>query len=283
MTVTPRPPRTVAVLREPIFSPGMVDHDAAILRASAGALASRHGVSCPVLSVAELGLLDTPPEVVLSMAEGDDSLRALARFERDGAAVVNSTSSVRATRRQELLALSRPVGPLVEGALVATCDPPMLPAGVAASGSVWVKRADYHALGPGDVVQVPVAELGSTLAAMARRGIASAIVQPHLEGPVVKFYAVSGARPFFRAFALDGSAPLSPIDRERLEAHAFEAARSAGLTVFGGDAVLLAGDEPVLIDLNAWPSFWRCLADAAIAIADHAASVLAARAPSRVG
>lgn len=283
--------RAVAVLREPVFSPGMVEHDAAILRATAAELTER-GVSCPVLSASDLDGLGSLPELVVSMADSDESLALLEQLERRGAIVVNSPAGVRATRREALLALSGPAGPLVEGALVATDRGGHVPPSILASGSVWVKRADYHALGPGDVVRVDAAALTPALRAMHARGIGRAVVQPHLEGPVVKFYGVAGPRPFFRTFVIESKDPAtgereaaptpSPRDLEQLADRAFRAAEGAGLSVFGGDAVLAKADAPVVIDLNAWPSFWRCLGDAAIAIADHAASRIGVCTPSRV-
>jgi hypothetical protein len=267
--------RVVAVLREPVFSPGMVEHDAAILRASAGELSRRHGIACPVLTVGEVAALPAPPELALTMAEGDDSLAVFDRLQERGTVVINSPAGVRATRRQALLALG---SLLVRGALVETDDGDRIPPELLAGGSAWVKRADYHALGPGDVTHVASSQVIPTLRAMRDRGIERAVVQPHLAGPVIKFYGVANASPFFRWFAVAGGRSPSPRELQQLEARAFQAARAAGISVFGGDAVLSETEAPVVIDLNAWPSFWRCLADAAAAIAEHAAS----RLPSRV-
>jgi hypothetical protein len=274
--------RAVAVLREPTFSPGMVERDAAILRGTAAELGKRHGIDCPVLAIEDARALDHVPDLVLSMAEGDDSLALLGELERRGAAVVNAPSAVRATRREALLALARPAGPLVEGVLVATNETHRIPRALLARGSVWIKRADYHALGPGDVARVDSRQVVATLRALNGRGIGRAVVQPHLEGPVVKFYGVDHERTFFRSFVIDGKLTASPGELEDLEARAFAAARAAGISVFGGDAVFSPGEPPVLIDLNAWPSFWRCLPEAAHAIADHAAALLSARFASRV-
>jgi hypothetical protein len=273
MKSTSSSPGVVAVLREPVFSPGMVDHDAAILRASAAELTGRHGVACPVLTARELATLDHAPRLVLSMAEGEEALDALGALERRGTIVVNSTAAVRRTRRAELLAFSRPAGPLVEGALVATNDGAGVPASILEAGSAWVKRADYHSLGAGDVVRVETIDLIRALRTLHARGIPQAVVQPHVPGSITKFYGVlKEDTPFFRSFPTQGTADTVGLDR--LRTLALEVARRAGIDVFGGDAVLSPDREPVIVDLNAWPSFWRCLADAAPAIAAHAASVL---------
>jgi hypothetical protein len=216
------------------------------------------------------------------MAEGDEALEMLSKLEARGTTVINSPSGVRATRRQALLALSRPAGPLIEGALVATNDGDQIPPALLATGSAWVKRADYHALGPGDVVCVESSQVIPALRALHARGVDRAVVQPHVAGSVIKFYGVADERPFFRAFPIEGAVQPPRDVLAELERSAFEAARSAGISVFGGDAVVAPGGPPVLVDLNAWPSFWRCLAGAAEAISDHAAARLAARAASRV-
>jgi D-alanine-D-alanine ligase-like ATP-grasp enzyme len=50
---------------------------------------------------------------------------------------------------------------------------------------------------------------------------------------------------------------------------AFGAAAALGLEVFGGDAIIQSNGEPVIVDINAWPSYARFRESAAHAIADH--------------
>jgi hypothetical protein len=50
---------------------------------------------------------------------------------------------------------------------------------------------------------------------------------------------------------------------------AFGAAAALGLEIFGGDAIVQADGKPVIIDINAWPSYARYRDSAAQAIADH--------------
>ena len=58
------------------------------------------------------------------------------------------------------------------------------------------------------------------------------------------------------------------FDAARLREAAFEAAAALGLEVFGGDAIIQADGEPIIIDLNAWPSYALYRDRAAQAIAD---------------
>jgi hypothetical protein len=57
----------------------------------------------------------------------------------------------------------------------------------------------------------------------------------------------------------------------RLRDAAFGAAGALGLEVFGGDAVIREDGKPMIIDINAWPSYARYRDRAAQAIADHLA------------
>ena len=50
---------------------------------------------------------------------------------------------------------------------------------------------------------------------------------------------------------------------------AFDAADALGLEVFGGDAVVQENGKPMIIDINAWPSYARYRDRAAQAIAGH--------------
>jgi D-alanine-D-alanine ligase-like ATP-grasp enzyme len=55
----------------------------------------------------------------------------------------------------------------------------------------------------------------------------------------------------------------------RLREAAFGAAAALGLEIFGGDAIIQSSGEPVIVDINAWPSFARYRDRAAQLIADH--------------
>jgi hypothetical protein len=49
----------------------------------------------------------------------------------------------------------------------------------------------------------------------------------------------------------------------------FDAAAALGLEIFGGDAIIQTNGEPMIIDLNAWPSYALYRDRAAQAIADY--------------
>lgn len=121
----------------------------------------------------------------------------------------------------------------------------------------WVKRS-YYTEHPSDVVFASTEEARQkAIEAMRARGISDIVCQRHREGREVKFYGVG--RSFFR-----------PEGLTALRDKAFEATAEKGLEIWGGDAVIGAGGDIHIIDLNDWPSFSSCREEAAKAIAHYA-------------
>jgi hypothetical protein len=109
------------------------------------------------------------------------------------------------------------------------------------------------------------AALVAGLTDFRERGIVHAAIQEHRHGAEIKFYGVRG-RGFFHWFFTSGSAP---VDEGALQRLAEQAARAAGLAIFGGDIIVEPDGGLTLIDLNDWPSFAPCRDAAAEAIAAH--------------
>lgn len=266
--------RALGVYREAEYSPGKVEHDAAILDAVLGEL-GRHGVATSAISAARL--VDDPPDgadLVLAMCQGERALGRLVALEQQGTIAVNSALAIRNCYRDLLCAGLVHAGvPVPTGALVRTGSrpPDLTPLGVLdLDAPMYVKRGDLHALAPDDVQRVENrGALRSALAGMARRGVSVAYVQQAAEGRVVKFYGVSGGE-YFAALDAEGEKDESELmsDRVRLElARAAAAAATAlGLEAWGGDAVI-DGESFMMIDFNDWPSFSRVREAAARAIA----------------
>jgi len=251
--------RALGVYREARFSPGRVDDDRAILDAAAVEL-RRRGYVVTMAEAEDLPSLDAPPRVVFAMCQGADSLRWLDDASRR-TSVVNHPDAIRACYRVNL----------VERLAAAAVPQPRwvfagddLPTGL--GEGPWLKRGDVHAMEAGDVGRVfTAAEWDAATARFRGRGIARTIVQEHVEGQVYKFYGVTGG--FFRPYGL-------PAGREaEAAALAERGARALGLEVYGGDGVAPDGGALSLIDFNDWPSFSRCRADAAAAIARRLAEI----------
>lgn len=253
-------PDLVGVLREPEFSPGRVADDTAILERTRDALAAR-GLA---MAVGGAELLDAEaPRAVLAMCQSARALAVLDRVARV-VPVVNHPDAIRACHRHETVRrLAATAVPFPATRLVRTDG---TDATAADAAPCWVKRGDVHAMAAGDVLFAERADdVTTALDAFARRGIASAALQRHVAGVVVKFYGIVDGR-FFRCFT-DHEAVPAPIPSLWEAAHAGAAA--LGLEVFGGDLVVTADGRLVLVDLNDWPSFARCRDEAAEAIADY--------------
>ena len=95
-----------------------------------------------------------------------------------------------------------------------------------------------------------------------------------MPGDLVKFYGVrnsartSDANWFQWFYHRDKGMLGHSFDAARLSKAGHDAAAALGLEVFGGDAVIKADGEPMIIDLNAWPSYALYRDRAAEAIAD---------------
>jgi hypothetical protein len=259
----------VGVFREAQFSPGRVEDDAAILRATAAALEER-GLSHRLGDVERAAAPDVV--AVLAMCQTPDALRALDVHERR-VPVINSPTAIRNCYRTETVRLLSAVGvPFPRTTIVSTAAPPDV------DGPCWIKRGDVHAMAAGDVRFAPDrVALAAALDALAARGIERAAVQAHVEGTMVKFYGVADGR-FFRCY-VDGEEAPAPLPA--LWGAAYAAARALGLEVFGGDLIVDRDGVPTVVDVNDWPSFARCRAEAAEAIAGYVCERVRAHAERR--
>jgi glutathione synthase/RimK-type ligase-like ATP-grasp enzyme len=259
--------RVLGVYREKIFSPGKVTEDAAILDTTMVEL-SRAGYACSVMEGECLEDMTDRPAIVLSMAQSERSLALLEEWEKKGARVVNSVSSIRNTYRKPLIGLlekarlpipSSRILPLQQAAGCVSFD---------ASVSYWLKRGDVHAVQQRDVVKVDSKEeMEQALHHFRRQGIEHVLVQAHVCGEVIKFYGVSRGGHFSAFLASSGDDVTSKAGN--LASLAQRSAEAVGLEVYGGDSILSLEGEMILIDINDWPSFSRCRGVAARGIAQY--------------
>jgi hypothetical protein len=212
-----------------------------------------------------------PSANLFVMCERGTILDRLAAMEKTGSIVVNSPAAIRNTYRHrmiELFAQRRVPAPLSR--IVATDAAKPRPA-----DCMWVKRYDFHATQPDDVMYI-ASERGwlEALRHFAERGIPFVVAQEHVAGDLIKFYGVrNGAGPaganWFQWFYHRDKGMLGhAFAPARLHEAALGAAAAVGLEIFGGDAIIKADGEPVIIDLNAWPSYALYRDQAAQAIAD---------------
>ena len=264
--------RLVALYRNPTYSP--LQHrtnDSAILEATTTELAAA-GWQISVTTEVDVAQGRIPPaDVYLNMCQGLEASEELSTIDGVTGRVVNRPSSVlRCHRRRLVETLVDAKLPFPRTILARTTAEGIakIPVDLLTTDHdpIWIKRGDVHAERPEDVVVTDRDGLAEVLTAFARRDIKWAALQMHVPGPILKFYGVADRR-FFRWYPAEAT-PVD-VDEERLREVAFAAAAALGLEIFGGDVALPSPDQPVIIDVNDWPSFARFRADAARAIAGY--------------
>jgi hypothetical protein len=261
------------IFRESAHSPGRETDDIEILRLTGKHLEAR-GFRVVIQSPEDIGGLPAErPGGVFMMCERLEILGVLAELAARGVPHVNTPQAVLNTYRDRMVAL-------LDEAAVSFVPSRLVPTiGTVEVGPLplWVKRADVHNTQDGDVrFATTAAEAAAALAGLAARGIPRAILQPHIEGDLVKFYGIGGNarsdgtpawfRWFYHRNQKVAGHPLDPVALGRTVRRA---AAALGLEVYGGDAIATAGGVTVLLDLNAWPSFALYREEAAAAIAEH--------------
>src|SRR5690242_8580401 len=116
--------RALGIYREPQFSPGKVDADAAILDAVLDELAT-HGVETATMDADRFASgAPAQAEIVLAMCQSPQALTRLAEMESAGAAAINSALAIRNCYRDLLGAgLMRAGIPTPHGIMVSTVVP----------------------------------------------------------------------------------------------------------------------------------------------------------------
>ena len=269
-----RDPYCWGIFREEAHSPGRESDDSEILRLTAKGLEAK-GFQVDLRTPDELGgpVEDTPRGIFL-MCERPEALQALRALEAEGVREVNTPAAVLATYRDRMIAQFAEAGvPFVPSRLVATTGER-----VEVPQPIWVKRSDVHNTQAGDVTYAADEAAGaSALAGMAARGMSRAVVQPHVDGDLIKFYGIgpggaNGEPPWFRWFYhKDQTLRSFPFDERALARLVRRAAAALGLEIYGGDCIVTPSGGLVLIDLNAWPSFALFREEASSAIAAYLA------------
>jgi hypothetical protein len=254
----------LGIARERVYSPGKVEDDRAILDAVAKCLAQRHSVR--TVSAEEPLVQPDPETIVFTMCQGPAALETIRSWEAAGIRVINSAASIENCHRHRMLpALDLMSVDCPPGVIIPTNGPVILPKWVVEGA--WLKRGDVHATQAGDVVFVREEKAArDALGDFSERGIRRALVQQHIEGTVIKFYAVRNG---FLAWFPEKPLILSESEVDSMRALANAGAVALGLDIFGGDCVRAPDGTLWLIDLNDWPSYGRCRSAAASAIADY--------------
>ncbi len=260
--------RFLGITREPVFSPGRVQDDGAILEMVADRLRAG-GQDVRVLAAdAEPWPEPAAGTIVFTMCQGAPALQRLQQWQARGVRIVNCPEAILNCQRHRTVAAFQAAAiPFPETVLLTVGGEPPLPSWVA-NGGAWVKRGDVHATEADDVVAVDgTAAARRALQRFRERGIAAAVLQRHVAGTVVKFYAVRDG--FFHCVRPLGGVEIPLEVLRRIAKLGQRAAAALNVEVYGGDCVYDVNGGVTLIDLNDWPSYAPCRAEGAAAIAAH--------------
>jgi len=265
--------KALGIFRELQNSPNRETDDALILKAVLEQLANL-GVETKAVTPEELDEMSLDGfDAVLPMCESYARIKRLEGDAKDGGKLwINPPSSVLACYRTHMVPTMLGLGGMVfpdselrrveEGAKEA-------PRYEAPHGW-WLKRGDVHNTCDRDVVRAESwAEVPRILEDFREREIVHYVVQPHIEGDLVKFYG-TGPGHWFTWFYHDPvRAERLPFELDTLADLAAKGAGALDLQVFGGDAIISKDGKITLIDLNSWPSFALVRREAAVQISWH--------------
>lgn len=273
----------IGIRRSAIDSPNMGDADTAIFDAVAHELEQKGHSVVRMSSVNEIHAVAARGldrvGAIYTMTRDEDILSAIAgNAALDRRLYANSARGIMAsssrTAIDEAMQLCRVPA---ARSVVLTCDADVET--LSLRFPVWMKRCQGHSQVPDDVALArDLDEARRIYARFAARGIMQVHCSEHVEGDLIKFYGVAGTGFFdcdvadaahskFGLEAANGPAHGYPLDAAALHASADRLAEHLGLPVYGGDCVVRADGSVCIIDFNDWPSFSRCRAAAATAIA----------------
>ena len=139
------------IRRDPRFSPHHEANDEAIFRLTAEALRAR-GCTVREYTEADLWADAVSADAVFGMARDPRSIRCLQRMEDGGLPVVNSGYAIARCGREPMTRLLNEADlPHPRSLILPTADDPVPALASAAIDACWVKRADGHVVGAGDV------------------------------------------------------------------------------------------------------------------------------------
>lgn len=246
--------KLAGISRQADYSPNHVENDSLIIRATAEEL-KKLGIEVSIYGEREVLNSSFNEQLIFSMVQGPEAIEKLLEIENDGAFVINSPKSVINCYRTNMVTFLPENGiPFPKSIILKIpCeDETKLP--TFDSSKFWVKRGDVHAVHREDVTLVyGEAERDNVLKEFCRRGIKKAVLQEHLEGDVIKFYAVKNSG-FFNWYHLNGKYHTD-FDDKLLNDLASKSAEILGLSIYGGDAIISPEGNISIIDMNDWPSF----------------------------
>lgn len=245
-----------AIKRSTRYSPNHITNDEMIFFKTVQHL-QKSGLNINIYNESEILTNEVSESVIITMARGKEELYGLLELEEQGKLIINSPRSSLNCYRTNMVKILNEAGiPFPQSFVVTTIGDKVDKINKLDDCKTWVKRGDIHAEHREDVSPVySVEELKFLLQDYAWRGIDKAVIQEHVEGDVVKFYAVRNSD-FFKWFYVERD-NHSDIDFNStlLRDLAENSAEILKLQVYGGDAIVPVDGSITIIDINDWPSF----------------------------
>ncbi|MGE5430305.1 MAG: hypothetical protein ACM3QX_04475 [Syntrophomonadaceae bacterium] len=195
-------------------------------------------------------------DIIFSMVQGPKGIQELFRISERGSLIINSPQSVYSCYRFNMLKMLSGGGiPTPKSILTSTEISLNGQINEFTSERLWIKRGDVHAVSKADVISVPTDrdEITTTLVEFHRRKINRVILQEHIPGDTVKFYALRGTGFFYWYYLANNF--NNCFDAIALGQLAEASAEILGLYIYGGDAIITSDGNIIIIDINDWPSF----------------------------
>jgi glutathione synthase/RimK-type ligase-like ATP-grasp enzyme len=242
------------IRRKTEFSPNHVVNDTLIINQTAEALVAL-GADVTMLDEGTITPDSVNEKLIFSMVQGPIGTNTLLKIEQRGAWIINSPRAVMNCYRINMVRLLPEAGVPFPKSVIVSTDSGMTPARAGfGSPSVWIKRGDVHAVHKEDVTLAKSDdEVQNLLLEFHQRDIRESILQEHLDGDTVKFYAVRETD-LFHWYYLNG-VYHTPFNETTLKGLAAASAEAMELFVYGGDAIIGRDGSITIIDINDWPSF----------------------------
>lgn len=242
------------VRREQLYSPNHVGNDAMIFMKTVEHL-TELGADVKIYEEQDLAKIEIKEQFVFSMAQGVEGTEILLQLEKQGKFIINSPQgSINSYRSNMVKILPEKGIPFPKSLIVSIDEKDKIKFEDFNARKIWIKRGDVHAVHREDVTLVySEDERKNIFREFEKRGITEVVLQEHLDGDVIKFYAIVGS-PLFHWYYLNG-VNHTPFDKDKLVELAQNSAIALGLDVYGGDAVVAQDGSISIIDINDWPSF----------------------------
>ena len=195
-------------------------------------------------------------DYIFSMVQGPKGVEALKKISKNKKFVINSAESVYNCYRFNMGRILVDAGIPFPFSILVNTEDDISEHIKKFDGKFWIKRGDAHAVHKEDVTLVynkAEEEAVNIVKEFYNRGLEQAVLQEHLHGDTVKFYAIAGTD-FFYWYHLNGDLH-TPFNEKKLWDLANASAGALGLYVYGGDAIIKPNSDIVIIDINDWPSF----------------------------